>query len=90
MRQLIGARLRRLRGWLGLLVAGLGFLALTSCYSDSVDVCPTCAPLCDPRIQLCGPGFDGSAAFPDGAAFMVDAGPPPRDAGQPPADATTD
>ncbi|MCC6994468.1 MAG: hypothetical protein IT370_07555 [Deltaproteobacteria bacterium] len=82
-------RLRRLRGWLGLLVATLGFLGLTSCYSDSVDVCPTCTPLCDPRIQLCDPGFDARVFFPD-AGFVFDAGQPRLDGGQPPADATTD
>ena len=72
---------RRLRGWLGLLVATLGVLVLTSCYSDSVDVCPTCTPLCDPRIQLCEPGFDARVFFPDAGV---------RDAGQPPIDAARD
>ncbi len=91
MRQLMRVRLRRLRGWLGVLVAALGFLVMTSCYSDSVDVCPTCTPLCDPRIQLCEPSFDAGVFFPD-ASFVVDAAQPPRDAARDSSalDATTD
>lgn len=81
MRQLMRVRLRRLRGWLGVLVAALGFLVMTSCYSDSVDVCPSCTPLCDPRIQLCEPSFDAGVFFPDTGV---------RDAGQPPVDAARD